>query len=45
MDDTHMPQGIPQKTSPMTSVWTLGAKNRMKIKPAIAINAPIMVLR
>jgi hypothetical protein len=45
MSSTYMPHGIPQNTSPMTRVSTFGAKKSMKMKPVIAIRAPIMVLR
>lgn len=41
----NIPHGIPQNTSPMTKVWTFGAKNRIKINAVIDISAPIMVFR
>jgi hypothetical protein len=41
----NIPHGIPQNTSPITSVCTLGAKKRMKMKHIMDIRAPIIVLR
>jgi hypothetical protein len=41
----NMPHGMPQNTSPITNVCTLGAKNRMKMKHIIDMRAPIIVLR
>ena len=41
----NMPHGIPQNTSPITSVCTFGAKNSMNMNSVIEIRAPTMVLR